>query len=295
MACGLTPDDIKRALRAGAIRSIYAGVYLLDPDLVQELTWPQWHRAALLAHGPEALLVGWSAVRAADGEGLPPSDASVDIALPGVGSRHRRAPTCTQPGGWADAPPIVVRQWPVSPEEVEVVNGLRIRRLTHSVVDAALLLDRPHALCLFDWSLRTGVHTAESLADVVAAITRRPGIVHVREMAELADRRSASPLESRVRLACVDGDVRPDELQYPVLNNAGVVMGYGDLAWLRRRRPLIGEADGHDWHTAVRAVLYDRRRANDFVARSCDIVRFTWADAMRPVYVQQVVRAALAA
>lgn len=293
---GLTPAEIRHALRAGGLSSVYAGVYLFDPDLVTELSWPQWHRAALLAHGSDACLVGWSAVRAAGGEGLPMSDPTIDVAVLDVGSRHRRSPMGERIGEGSDiAPPVVVRQWPVAADEVEVVGGFAIRRLALSIVDAALLLDRAHSLCLFDWALRAGVHTPTSLDDVVAGIKRRPGIVHVREMAALADRRAASPLESRVRLACVDGDLAPDELQYPVMNGAGVVMGYGDLAWLRRRRPLIGEADGHDWHTAARAVLYDRRRSNDFVGRSCDIVRFTWADAMRPIYVQQVVRAALSA
>ena len=294
LACGLAPSEIASALRAGHIRSIYTGVYLLDPDLVRDLGWRQWHRAALLAHGVDACLVGWSAVRAAGGEGLPASDPTVDVAAPGLGARHRRRPTDALPI-WrpVDAPSILVRQWPIVAGEIEMVDGLRMRSAPLSVVDAALLLDRAHALCLFDWALRAGVHTSESLGRVVASIRRRPGAVHVREMAALADGRAASPLESRVRLACIDGDVAPDELQYPVVNNVGVVMGYGDLAWVRRRRPLIGEADGRDVHSTTQALFHDRRRANNFLLQSCDIVRFTWADGLRPVYVQQVVRAAL--
>lgn len=296
MACGLLPTDIEAALRFGRIRSLYTGVYLLDPDLVTELSARHWQRAALLAHGDGACLVGWSAVRAAGGEGLPIVDPTIDVAVPGSGSRHRRRPRTAWPNlRPVDAPTVIVRQWAVAPGEVELVDGLRVRAVARSVIDAALLLDRPHALSLLDWALRVGVHSSESLKRVLATIRRRPGAVHVREMAALADARAASPLESRVRLACIDGGVPPDELQYPVLNGAGVVMGYGDLAWLRRRRPLIGEADGGNVHSETRALFHDRRRANNFVVQACDIVRFTWADAMRPVYIQQVVRSALSA
>lgn len=294
-SCGLLPSDIANALRGGCVRSVYAGVYLLDPDLAAELSVRQWHRAALLAHGDAACLVGCSGARAAGAEGLPPTDSTVDVAVIGVGSRHRRSPTDVGPS-WRplDAPPIVVRQWPVLSGEIEVVAGLRVRAPGLSVLDAALLLDRPHALSLFDWALRAGVHTPDSLEEALASIRGRPGAVHVREMAALADGRAASPLESRVRLACIDGEVAPDELQYPVVNDVGVVMGYGDLAWVRRRRPLIGEADGRDAHTNTQALFHDRRRANNFVLQACDIVRFTWADGLRPVYIQQIVRSALA-
>jgi hypothetical protein len=131
---------------------------------------------------------------------------------------------------------------------------------------------------------------------MLARSSRRPGIVHVREMAQLADPRAQSPLESRLRLACIDGDVAPDELQYPVLDEVGHVVAIGDLGWSKgRARPLIAEGDGRAVHELPAAVLHDRRRGNALVVRHCDVLRFTWADALRPVYVQQTVRNALAA
>jgi hypothetical protein len=118
---------------------------------------------------------------------------------------------------------------------------------------------------------------------------------HVREVLPWADERAQTPLETRVRLACIDGAVAPDELQYAVRDKRGRIVGFGDLAWLKRARPLIGEADGRTPHSAPAALLYDRRRSNEFVLSYCDIVRFTWADALQPIYIQQIVRAALAA
>jgi hypothetical protein len=136
------------------------------------------------------------------------------------------------------------------------------------------------------------------LLDVVCRARRRPGVVHVREAAAHADRRAESPLESRIRLACIDGLIPPDDLQYPVEDQFGGVIAYGDLVWLKRKRttkPLIGEADGREPHSRPKALLYDRRRQNAVVGRACDVVRFTWGDALKPTYVQYVVRTALAA
>ncbi len=292
-AAGLTPHQIRVALRNRGLASLYPGVYLLDPDLAGEAPLRTWWSAALMAHGPRSCLVGWTGARAIGAAGLPPADPSIDVAVVGVGSRHRR-PTEAPFLNVVDGPPIVVRQWPVRADEVEMVQGLRVRRPPLTLVDAALCLDRVHALCLFDWGLHAGVFTPAELIAMTGSCRRRPGVIHVRQAAALADGRAASPLESRVRLACVDGQLAPDELQYPVRDASGRIVGYGDLAWLQRHRPLIGEADGREPHSLPEAVLHDRRRANEFVIGCCDIVRFTWADSLRPAYIRQTVRRALA-
>jgi hypothetical protein len=184
----------------------------------------------------------------------------------------------------------------VTADEVVEVDGLRVRCAPQTILDAALMLDRVHALCLFDWALHNEVVDKDELQALVDTARRRPGVMHVREAASYADARAESPLESRVRLACIDGDIPPDDLQYPVEDQFGGVIAYGDLVWLHRRRsrkPLIAEADGRDPHDRPRAILHDRRRANSVVLRSCDIIRFTWEDSLRPIYIQQVVRGAL--
>ena len=66
---------------------------------------------------------------------------------------------------------------------------------------------------------------------------------------KLADGRAESPLESRTRLIVTDADMPPDELQFPVRDKQGILLGYGDLAWRRRgRRTLILETDGREIH-----------------------------------------------
>jgi hypothetical protein len=290
-AVGLSPAQVSQRVRSRGWRRLMRGVYLVDGDMYAQVTLGTWARAALLAHGANACLVGPVAATLQAAEGLPADYDVIDLALVGG------VPRATRPADVdLGAPLVIVRQWPVAPDEVVEIDGMRMRRLEQTVVDAALLTGRVHGLCVFDWALRTGVVDRAGLDAVVAAAKFRPGIAAVRPMAALADGRAESPLESRVRLACVDGDIAPDELQYPVHDRYGEIRGYGDLAWLHnRQRPLIGEADGREEHTRPRAVLYDRRRGNSFVASACDIVRFTWADALRPAYIRSVVRAALAA
>ena len=296
-AIGLTQSQLDAAVRRHGLKRLVNGVYLLDGDMFDEVPEHLWWKAALLAHGPEVCLVGWTGARAIGAQGLPAFDATIDLALVGGGSRHHR-PLADGADRTSDGREIILRQWPVKADEVEIVDGMRVRRRAQTIIDAALMLDRVHALCLFDWALHTGLMTRDELDALVAAAKRRPGVVHVRSAAELADARAESPLESRVRLSCIDGDLPPDDLQFPVEDNFGRVVAYGDLAWLRRHhtnKPLIAEADGRDPHSRPKPVLYDRRRANTMVGRSCDIVRFTWADALKPAYIQGAVRAALIA
>ena len=294
-AVGLTRSQIDSAVRRGTALALVAGVYLLDGDLFTDIPEHLWWRAALHAHGPSACLVDWTGARAIGAQGLPMRDPTIDVALIGGGSRHHRA---FDPLRMSDGREIIVRQLPITAAEIAVVDGMRVREPRQTIVDAALMLDTVHALCLFDWALHVELMDQSQLTNLVANAKRRPGVVHVRKAAMHADGRAQSPLESRCRLACIDGDVAPDELQYPVANNWGVVVAYGDLAWLKRKRtpkPLIAEADGTEPHSRPKPLLYDRRRQNDVVLQECDVVRFTWADALRPAYVQGVVRAALAA
>jgi hypothetical protein len=103
-------------------------------------------------------------------------------------------------------------------------------------------------------------------------------------------------LSSRVRLICIDGDLPPDDLQYPVRNSNGWTVAIGDLGWFKkRRRPLLAEADGKEPHGLPKPVYRDRKRGNSLVGELCDTVRFVWEDTWKPSYIHYVVRTALAA
>jgi hypothetical protein len=73
------------------------------------------------------------------------------------------------------------------------------------------------------------------------------------------------------------------------------VIAIGDLAWLRRRRPLLGEADGESVHSLPGPLYRDRRRGNALVGEVCDTIRFTYADTFIRGYIPWAVRNALRA
>lgn len=290
----LSPSEVNTWLGRGEGHALARGVYLCDPDMYEQVPDRVWWRAALLRHGPASVLVGRTGARATGMEGLPPTDPMLEVAV--VGGPPRARSDTDVPGGDGCGPVVVVRQLPVIEHEVSNVNGLRVRKPEHTIVDAALQLDRAHALCLLDNALYRGFVTREQMDAAVDRARHRRGCRTLRAMAAIADGRAESPLESRVRLACVDGNLVPDDLQYEVSVPPGIVVAVGDLAWFRkRRRPLLAEADGESVHALPTAVYRDRRRGNTLATAACDTVRFTWADAMRPAYVQYVVRAALAA
>jgi hypothetical protein len=291
--CGLTPGELAAAVRRRELRRLYSGVYLFDPDLAQELSPRVVYHAALLSEGDEACLYGAAAARTWGVQGLPINDRYIEVAMVG-GTSRRSLPSRRSHALDADLPPVVVRQVPVTAGEMHLVDGLRVRGAGQSVVDAALDLDRPSALSVLDSALHLELLNPEELLNHVGLAKGRPGIARIRPLAELADGRAESPLESRIRLICVDGGLPPDDLQHEVRDSSGVLVAVGDLVWiLGRRRPLLGEADGKV-HGLPKAVYRDRRRGNLLVPAEYDTVRFVWADSTRPQYVLHVVRSALA-
>lgn len=297
LTLGYSRTVIGRLRRSGRWRVVAPGVYLIDADLVSEpLSSRVWWRAALLFSGPRACLVASSALRAYGVHGLP-FERCIEVGVIGGPSRHGRRPAQIALRGRDDeAPDLVVRQYAIGVDEIVMQSGLPVRRLEMSLVDTALEAHRGTALALLDSVLHQRLLSTEELRRSVVLAAGRRGVVALRALAELADPRAESQVESRVRLACIDGKVPPDELQFPVYDTVGNLLAIGDMAWLKgRHRPLIAEADGESVHSLPEAVYRDRRRGNALVAQACDTIRFTYADALRPAYVVSVVRAALAA
>jgi hypothetical protein len=294
---GVTASEVDSELRSGRWHALLRGTYLVDAELyaagVPERAW--W-RAALLAHGPDTCLVAGTAARLLGLHGLPATQRTVEIAWVGGMPRQRRRSASPPSGLAATARDVIVRQLPVRPDEVVTVNGFPIRRGDLTVIDAGLDLDRGGMLSILDSGLHLGICTREQMDAAILAARCRPGVQQLRALALVADGRAESTVESRVRLACIDDGVAPDDLQYVVRDRDGHVVAIGDLGWHRhRRRPLLAEADGESVHSAPRAVYRDRTRGNALAAQACDTVRFTFADALRPRYVTSVVRAALLA
>jgi hypothetical protein len=295
MSRGLSRQDIRQLVRRGEWLAVTRGIYVIDADLYADGLQPRvWWRAALLAHGPQSFLVASTALRAFGVAGLVGHETAIEIAVPEGVSVRKRQTTSTQ-YTTPDGPEILVRQLVVPSGQVVAHDGLRVRAIVPSLADVGLNASRPVGLSLLDSALHQGLITPSDLGKIERLGRARRGAVKLRALLGLADGRAESPLESRVRLDCIDGHLPPQQLQYPIRDEYGNLIAIGDFAWLSRRRPLIGEADGADVHALPQAVYRDRLRGNALTARGCDTIRFTWADAVQPGRIVAAVRAALAA
>ncbi|MGH3742171.1 MAG: endonuclease domain-containing protein [Micromonosporaceae bacterium] len=186
----------------------------------------------------------------------------------------------------------MVHQLVLEPSDIMTVDGVRTTTPARAVADLLLRLGRYSAVAVVDSSLNRGLVKPDEINLVRRLLHGRRGAVAARRHLAEADGRAESPLETRVRLRCVDGGVRPETLQHPVHSRLGQLLGYGDLAWPSHL--LIAEADGVEVHSRPRALIHDRRRQNDFANAGYTVLRFTWQDTMSTNYIPIAVRAARA-
>ncbi|SCF08971.1 Protein of unknown function [Micromonospora chaiyaphumensis] len=188
-------------------------------------------------------------------------------------------------------PDLVVHQLALCPADVATAAGVPATTPVRTVADVILRADRYPAVCVVDSALNRGLIDESDLSLVAALIARRRGAVAARRSLAESDGRAQSPLETRVRLRCVDGGVPPDTLQLEVRDDDGYLLGIGDLAWRGAR--IIAEADGQTPHQTPQAVYEDRVRQNRLANPGWTVLRFTWPDTLRPDYIPQTIARAL--
>ena len=290
-AIGLSRSRIDWLVASGRWRSLFDGVYFVESAGIGpwgSLPFGTRLFAITLMHGPRAVACLGAAARL---HGLPVPERAgsrIDICVPPGLERHQ------QPG--VDL--HVRRLRDVDIVEIEPrgsgVRQLPVRTtsLLQTVCDLLRTWHAWDAVSALDAALAGG-GLPDDWQDALRAVThRRRGSVQARRLMLLGDARSESPLETRIRLIATDAGFPPDDLQHPIRDEHGHLLGDADLAWFKPDgRTLVAEADGRVWHEAPEALFRDRRRANDFSGTgSIDIVRFTWADTRTPQYVAGVLR-----
>lgn len=281
---GVTEGQVRTLCRDRCWVRLNEGVYLVDADMIEgDPPRPAMIRAALFSAGSHAVAVLGTAAELLGIHGLRRDDA-IHISLPGSHARPRR---CTEPG-------VRMHQLVLRPDDTTTVDGIAVTTPARTVADLILRTDRLTAVCVLDSSLNRRILIPEDLDLVKCLIVGRRGAVRARPWLAEADERAESPLETRVRLRAADGGVAPDELQFRVRSAAGNIVAIGDLAWLRARARVIGEADGVDAHDTPTAVFRDRKRQNEIIAAGFVPLRFTWPDTMEPDYVPYMIRSAIA-
>ncbi|MER7440078.1 type IV toxin-antitoxin system AbiEi family antitoxin domain-containing protein [Micromonospora avicenniae] len=282
LRAGLTRDQVRQLCRSGRWRRILRGCFVLTEDLNAAALQRARIRAAVSSLGPGSFAVLGTALELHGIAGLRPT-TEVHVSVPVDQPRPQRGL----------APWLVVHQLAVPPHDLTGVAGLPTTTPLRTVADVILRVDRYAAVAVLDSALNRELLIADDLLAVPGMIRGRRGAVLARRHLAEADGRAQSPLETRVRLRCVDGRVPPDALQLAVCDDDGYLLGIGDLGWRAPR--VIAEADGRGPHDNPGAIFADRRRQNRLVNAGWTVLRFTWADTLRPDYIPWTVRQAIAA
>lgn len=157
-------------------------------------------------------------------------------------------------------------------------------------VDRAAELTLEDLVALGDAMLGRRLTTQEELASLIGWAERRRGVVRARRALGLLEPRSASPMESRLRLLLVLAGLPHPEVNAPVCDEDGGWLAEADL--LYRALRIVIEYDGrvHLGDVQRRA---DLRRRNLLTGADYLVLHFTADDVLRhpELVVQQVTQA----
>ena len=230
VAAGLLTRD---RLYGPRFQRLFPDVYApatAEPDLLLRS-----HAAAVYVEG-RGVLVGYSAAELL-GASCGRADAPAEV---------------TVPDGCRGRPGLVVHRFRPAPCEVIDRGGIAVTTAVRAAYDIGRRPDRTEAVVAID-ALARGRFSLTALLELAAAHRGDRGLVTLREAVALADPRSGSPMETRIRVATHRYGLPAPELQFPV----GPFLL--DLAYPQIR--LAIEYDGREHRTAERAVRDLRREA----------------------------------
>ncbi len=167
-----------------------------------------------------------------------------------------------QPGLWVHSTAV--------PPRTETIAGVLTVNAARAAIDLARTHTAADALATLDRCLHVGASTSEQLLAELVHHEGLRGVVQARELVDLADPRSESPQESRLRWIATAAGLPPFDLQIPVPTPDGDFRL--DMGWREAR---VGvEYDGHG-HADVGLLRYDRMRQNALSMLGWKVLTFT--------------------
>ncbi|MGY1591275.1 endonuclease domain-containing protein [Geodermatophilus sp. SYSU D00708] len=258
------------ALRGPSCRRVHRDVYV-------DARVPDSHRlrarAAARVLLPGAVVSGLSAA-VLWGVELADERDDVEVVL-GPGAHPRRIPG------------VRVRRLPLDPDDVRVLDRVRLLSPESATVRAAAVLAPDDAVVAIDRVAVAGLVDLGSIrarVDVPGAASAR-----VRRACRRADGWAESPQETRLRLLVVDSGLPAPVARY-VVRHEGHEVARVDFAWPELR--IAVEYDGA-WHAEPGQFAKDRRRLNRLQAAGWTVVFVTASDLHRPAQLVATIRAAL--
>ncbi|WP_326803889.1 type IV toxin-antitoxin system AbiEi family antitoxin domain-containing protein [Streptomyces sp. NBC_01788] len=278
-SAGADRNTVRRMIRSGQWVPLTRGSYWVGwddrgPSLRSRV------RGTLLTCGPQVVAAGTTAARLLGIEGLPKDDGTLHLAAP-PGHEIR-----SRPG-------IRVHRSATPPSARMTLRGIPLTNPARTCADLLLQLPRVEAVSVLDSALHKGLLSEPDLLTIPAHLSGRPHAPRARAWLRLADARAESPLETRVRLICLDDGLPPPVLQWRIPDLEHNRSYRIDLGWPTH---LVGiETDGKAPHSTPQALYQDRFRQNRLVTLlpNLTLLRFTWADTHHPPSILLPLRQAL--
>jgi len=181
---------------------------------------------------------------------------------------------------------LAVRRAPVPAADVVERKGMPATTILRTLLEIAEARSPIEPVVVFDMALRAALVTPHQLAALAADRAGLKYAKRLRRLVDLADHRSESPMESRLRTILVLSGVPRPELQVDLFDQLGNHLGRADLYYPDQR--LVIEFDGA---THRHSLVEDNRRQNRILAAGYRLLRFTAADLRNQAAVAAQVRA----
>ena len=271
LAAGLLTTD---ALRSSAWRRLFRGVYadaaLPDSSGVRI-------RGARLLLPPSAVFSGRTAAHLHGADDLAGHRDLIDVTVP---TAVRIGPV----GG------IRIRRVALLPDDVATLGTWRCTTAVRTALDLARWEPLPDAVAALDVLLGRGIVGTGEFGESAGGFSGR-GSRRVRRAVELADARSGSQPESRLRVVLALAGLHAVP-QVVVRDAEGDFVARVDLAFPGSKIAI--EYDGA-WHAEREQFIKDRRRLNRLVTAGWTVLHVTAADLRDPTALVARVRALIAA
>jgi hypothetical protein len=256
-AGGLSPDDVRGLVRARRVRRVLQGVYVdaRVPDSVLlraaalSRVVPQGslvcRRTAAWLYGVDVMAVGAHLI-------VPP----VEIVVP-KGKTPPRRNGCH---GYVAS---------LAAHDVQLIHGIAVTTPLRTAADLVRWMSRTEAVVALDAMTHAGIVCLEELAAELPRWAGDRGAARGAEILTLAEARTESPGESRLRLRIMDAGFPRPEAQIEFFEN-GMLRYRLDLGYRERRKAT--EYDGEADHSSVEDRTHDQARRLWFAAQGWEVL-----------------------
>ena len=199
----------------------------------------------------------------------------IEVTIP------RQLPVRTRAG-------VTLRRAALPSSDVVVRHGFRTTSAMRTAADLGSRRDLIESVVALDMALHSGLIRLAQLQEHVANHSGAKGIKRLRRAVHLADPRSESPMETRLRVILVRARLPRPQAQVELCDRDGRFIGRVDLYYPDQH--LVIEYDGSNHKERLDA---DLRRHNALLNAGYRLLRFTAVDLSSPKTVVAAVRKAL--